>query len=95
MCSYRVLSRIHDRIDAAKRGELVTESGKNLPALLDTYEQHKLRNDAFMEKTIGKAVQKKSKLSNLHSKGAADGTEAGNKIGLDQQVGQKETRMIK
>jgi len=84
----RLTKRIHDRIRAAKQGQVKTSEGKNLPALLDLYEKHSLATDEFVKQAFPSVKQTKSSLrTSLHSRGSAEGAAAGDSIGLDQQIG--------
>lgn len=87
-CACRVGRRIQDRIDAAKRGgEIKAESGNTLPALASLYDQTDKLLKEHLAKKVGRMRQSKRRGSIHDLQGAADGYEAGNKIGLDQQVG--------
>jgi hypothetical protein len=88
-CVRRLIIRIGDRIEQAKRGEVKSEeTGRNLPALLNLYEKSNTQLTAYMKQQFPRMRHTTSRLnSGLHSKGYEDGRAAGNKIGLDQQVG--------
>lgn len=86
-CAQRLSARIHERIEAAKRGEIKTEAGKNLPALLDLYQTAEERNNAYLKKQMGRALathRRRGKLNNID--GALDGREAADRISLDKQL---------
>lgn len=90
-CAYRLCIRLHDRWEAAKRGELKGEGGTNLPALLDLYTSTEQRLNDWLKERQGKAMsvhRRKGKSTNIE--GILDGRAAADKIGLDQQVGQAE-----
>jgi hypothetical protein len=88
-CTKRLCQRIMERIEAAKRGEIKSETtGSNLPALASMYDRSQNALTKYIEKNVGGMRMKRTSLStHLHSKGASDGYAAGNRIGLDQQVG--------
>jgi len=92
VAALRLARRIHERIEAAKKGEVVASDGRNLPALASMYDQIKPKLEEHLEKTIGKLrstkVGKVGKKT-FHAEGYADGRAAGDSIGLDQQVGNK------
>lgn len=87
-CATRVCHRIRQRIDDAKRGGVVQSStGNTLPALASLYE----RKLAEVGKELATIVPN-MKTHNARTKindvrGAVDGREAGDKIGLDTQLG--------
>jgi len=86
----RLCRRISQRIEAAKQGnvESVSKPGTNLPAVLDLYEKTKTQLTAYMQKEFPELKTKSSKLAaELHGRGAMDGRAAGDRIGLDQQIG--------
>lgn len=94
MASLRLAKRIHERIEAAKKGMIKSETtGKNLPALLNLYEKAEEQvKEAFEE--IGVRT-KKSRITLSSEQGAADGLRAGDSIGLDPQLkGAATARMI-
>lgn len=95
-CSGRLCSRIMDRIEQAKRGEIKTEAGKNLPALLSLYEQTDKRLQAYLNETQPGLRNTSSRMRNNSMAGHMDGIAAGNKIGLDQQVGRnhRDSKML-
>jgi ElaB/YqjD/DUF883 family membrane-anchored ribosome-binding protein len=86
-CSMRLVQRIMERYEAAKRGEVKTESGSNLPALLNTYLTVQNQLDAFISKEVGRLGQSRSRATLSHGKGMMDGRRHGDSIGLDPQVG--------
>lgn len=88
-CSLRVQQRIMQRIADAKAGKVqATEGGKNLPALLNLYESWDARNKAHINDKVGPLRTRVSKLrTSLHVGGASAGREAGDRVGLDPQVG--------
>jgi hypothetical protein len=90
-CTARLYRRIQDRINAAKRGQIVTESGKNLPALLDVYEASKTQIMNYVKNEYGMDSFRVARARNVSTKvrddGAyRDGLKAGDSIGLDQQL---------
>jgi len=87
-CANRLYARIMERIAEAKRGGVVkTESGSNLPALANLYESTSRQLTAFINKEVGGLRSHKRTTSLNHGQGAMDGRDAGNRIGLDKQVG--------
>lgn len=93
-CSNRLCWRINERIEAAKKGEVKTESGTNLPALASLYDQTKAKLDNFISIKVGKLDSKAVRHTQSHFGGMTEGHIAGDKIGLDQQVhGDKQARL--
>lgn len=86
-CVRRLYTRMMKRIEEAKRGEVKTDSGKNLPALLSMYEDAKAKQAAYIEAEVGKLKEKASRMKTSDVRGMLDGAAAGDRIGLDQQVG--------
>jgi len=86
-CASRLCWRIQERIEAAKKGEVKTESGTNLPALASLYDQTKIKLDSFISERVGEMKSKALKHTTSHHGGVLEGHAAGDKIGLDQQVG--------
>lgn len=62
-----------------------TSDGRNLPALLSTYEQAQKQNEAFIKDEIGKTRQTKQRVKGSHGLGL--GKQAADTINLDPQVG--------
>jgi hypothetical protein len=98
-CTSRLYRRIQDRINAAKRGQIVMESGKNLPALLDVYEASKKQIMNYVKKEYGMDAFKVAKRRDVSTKvrddGAhRDGLKAGDSIGLDQQLRREKVAAI-
>jgi hypothetical protein len=94
-CTKRLCIRIEDRINAARRGDIVSD-GKNLPVLASLYDQWNKKNDAYVENTIGKPRVNNAVMRPSHAAGIRAGREAADTIGLDQQMGttkQKELSM--
>lgn len=101
--SMRLQNRLIRRKRAAEQGEIkaievadngaVTETSRNLPALLSTYKQEEERVESFMEQNY-KIKKTKVRMTNIHAKGAEDGRRAGETIGLDPQIGKGEQRGI-
>jgi Protein of unknown function (DUF2786) len=86
-CSLRVARRIHDRIEAAKKGQVKSETtGTNLPACLDLYEKTNRQLTQFIDQEVGKLKTAKSRVTLTHESAVRDGLAAGDKIGLDAQV---------
>jgi Protein of unknown function (DUF2786) len=95
-CTLRLTHRIHERIEAAKRGEIKSEStGRNLPALLNTYLAVQSKLTTYINENVGELRTKKARITMSHAQGAADGSRAGDSIGLDQQVGGNNARLLK
>ena len=95
-CANRLCWRIHERIEAAKRGEIKTESGTTLPALLNLYEQAGKALEKFKEDNDLRVRSTKSRGQSNHTGGVIAGDLAGRTISLDQQVpGKDKTRQIK
>lgn len=88
-CSLRLCHRIAQRIQQGKSGQLKTEAGTNLPALLSLYEQAEAKAGATIAAKVGKMIVKKARITLNHSGGIRDGNEAGHKIGLDNQIGKQ------
>lgn len=85
-CCVRLCHRINDRINAAKRGEIVGVSGKAL-VLASLYDRTQHMLDKFLAQNVGKMKQGRNHLATtIHAKGGADGYQAGDKIGIDDQV---------
>lgn len=93
-CAQRVCYRIAQRMEAGKRGEIKTETGSNLPALLDLYQSWNNRNTAHIKEAVGELITKKSTMAVLHDTAVVDGYKAGDRIGLDQQVGKDKMARI-
>ena len=93
-CTLRLCARIRERIVQAKKGGIIKREGSgsgNLPALLSLYERADVAAQAFIDKRVGKLVTPKRMLAHdLDTLGMIEGTMAGNKIGLDTQVGNGE-----
>lgn len=90
-CSSRLCHRIDARIEAAKRGEVKTEAGTNLPALLDVYVATKQKLLGWVQETYGEAATKERTGRNVATKvddyeALRDGRAAGDAIGLDAQL---------
>jgi len=86
-CTLRLAQRINERYEAAKRGEVKTEGGRNLPALLDTYASVQNALTKFIDKKVGKLRVSKSRATLSHTQGWNDGKQQADRIGLDTQVG--------
>lgn len=84
-CTQRLCWRIHERIQAAKRGEVTGETGRAL-VLASMYDKWKQKTEEHLHATIGKPRVSKSVLRPTDAAGIRAGHEAGAKIGLDQQV---------
>lgn len=89
-CATRLYWRMHERIEASKRGEVKSEGGKNLPALLDLYTKTGQQLQTYMQQKHKKLGKSRS-TSNItrHAAGWNDGEAAAEKIGLDPQVSGK------
>lgn len=86
-CANRLVTRIYDRVEAAKRGEVKNEAGKSM-ALVVLYDRTDQQLQAYLDDKHGKMKTNKSRARLTHWAGAEDGRAAGNKIGLDTQVAQ-------
>lgn len=86
-CAARLHSRIKERIAAAKRGEVKTEAGTNLPALMNLYTDTHNKLQAYIAEKVGGTRHVKQRGSSNNVAGYMDGTKAGNSIGLDTQIG--------
>jgi hypothetical protein len=96
-CSSRLAGRIHLRIEAAKQGGIKSETtGKNLPALLDAYEQNKKQLMEYIKREGHGEDPPHATLKGSYGsdEGLEDGIRAGDKIGLDPQVGQSSTKAL-
>lgn len=93
-CAIRLWRRIMDRIEDAKRGTVKTESGTTLPACLDLYERTQKQLSTFIEQNVGKLKVTKSRAKSSSAEGYRAGVAAGDKVGLDGQVGTSHTRRI-
>lgn len=89
-CANRVCIRIKERIDAAKRGSAQDWHGNTLPVLASEYDRKLLEAKNFMDQQYGMSDNAKKEV-NLpvitDMRGLREGVAAGNKIGLDTQVG--------
>jgi hypothetical protein len=95
-CSQRLCIRIQERIAAAKKGELKAEGGSNLPVLASLYDRAQVANADYLARNHGKLKTVATRTKSAHAAGRDDGRAAGNRIGLDQQVGAKgEQRRLK
>lgn len=90
----RVCVRIRERIAAAKAGQAKASDGRNLPALLSLYDQWKSKNDAHVAAHIGKLRERRSLVRGNHFAASIAGREAGDRIGLDLQVGGHSSKQI-
>lgn len=98
----RVCSRIVVRIEEARHGGIIKrEDGSRLPALVSLYEQAKSENTSFMNDAFENMgvnlpkVKDQKMATDLSVAGAMAGYEAGDKIGLDQQVGSDTTKRLR
>lgn len=89
-CVRRLRVRMAQRvIDAKEGGEVKTEEGNTLPALLSLFEKHEAQNEAKKDKEYGEnalVAPKSRDGKTLSAEGAADGYDAGDRISLDQQL---------
>jgi hypothetical protein len=98
-CTSRLAYRIHKRIEEAKRGQLKTEGGKNLPALINVYEAAQKQIESFIEQEYGKDAIQTKQARNVSTKvrdddAKLDGWRAGDAIGLDAQLKRDEVAAI-
>jgi len=95
-CSSRLCTRIADRINVATTSGLqIPDKVTRLPALRSQYEQAQEEIDVFLEPRASEITKVKQNTKILHTQGSIDGNKAGEEIGLDQQVEQKRTAMLK
>lgn len=92
-CAGRLCTRINERIAAAKRGELKTEGGTTLPAVI--YDDLLKKAQDFMDEKYKDMRAKKVRVTQSHAKGVSDGYNAGSSISLDGQVTHKSARQIR
>lgn len=85
-CSLRLCQRILARMNQAMREGVEVEKGETLPALVNLYQQAKTDNVAFMN-TIAEFSTPTLSQQAHHQGGMVAGVKAGDKIGLDRQVG--------
>jgi hypothetical protein len=91
----QLCKRIMQRIEAARRGEVKSEAGTNLPALASLYDTTAIAlADQLKIMIPGGLKTKTQKVAILHGDGYAEGTEAGRRIGLDQQVSGRGSRTM-
>jgi len=84
-CTWRLCHRLQEKLHAAQNEGVIGTT--NLPAVRSIYEQ---AQDAYREWLKGEGIELKSAKSVAkitHSGGARSGYDAGDRIGLDQQVG--------
>lgn len=90
-CAVRLRTRLVDRLAKARRGLATAGHGetKNLPALADLHEQSEQQITKFLTDEFGADAFEpaKEKLEVEDERGLMEGLAAGNKIGLDAQVG--------
>lgn len=84
-CTLRLCSRIRQRIEEAKRGEIKGETGRAL-VLASMYDQWALKTRQHLESTLGAPRVVRSVMRPSDAAGTRAGYEAGDKIGLDQQM---------
>jgi len=84
-CAGRLVTRIYDRIEAAKRGEVKNEAGKSM-ALVVLYTETEKQLQAYLDDRHGPMKSRPSRARLTNMAGTLDGRAAGDKIGLDQQV---------
>lgn len=85
-CTRRLGTRIFERIQAARAGQIKTESGTTLPALASLYDRTKQQLTAFLDKEVGNLKSSKDRSKQTHQGGIIDGRKAGDSISLDQQI---------
>jgi hypothetical protein len=95
-CAGRVCTRIQQRIDESKKGPTVTNSGgTNLPALANLYDQVSKKLDKYLDQQFPGHRTSKSRGRPSHTEGTIAGRRAGDSIGLDQQVGRGQSKLLK
>jgi hypothetical protein len=82
----RINARIQKRLGEATRGTMTPGDPTTLPALVSLYERTSRDLALFVEQQLGAGAEKQQ-VEITDSKGAHDGTIAGNQIGLDTQIG--------
>jgi hypothetical protein len=91
-CTNRLCMRIHNRIEAAKKGNIPKpDGGGNLPALINVYDNAQKQIKAHIEKSFGEAANKEKPGRNVSTKtqdleARIEGYRAGDAIGLDAQI---------
>lgn len=99
-CVLRLRYRIAARIEDAKKGGVVLRidakpgESKNLPALLGMFDKAKEANAKAIDEQVGKLRTTKSKPVTKHEQARRDGYAAGDKIGLDGQVGHDQQKRL-
>lgn len=95
-CALRLCTRIQERMNATKqRSTQSIVEGKNLPALMSLYERYEAAANAYVKQTYPGAVSKNVKSRTTHYRASYEGALAGDKIGLDQQVGKSNKGLLK
>lgn len=94
-CTYRVCDRLKQMQLEAQAGRMKAEDPNSLlPALADLYQTSKARVDDFIVSHFGKIQKTKYYIGGGHSGGYVTGYNAGDKVGLHRQVGDKHKRLI-
>lgn len=91
-CAIRLNHRLTERIRKAEAGELKTESGNTLPALLDQYQ--KVMQDVMGIVGADNIEHHKASANSNDPEGLVDGFTAGGDVGLDQQVEDNRQRRL-
>jgi len=87
--SLRLATRLRERYEAAQRNEVQSEAGTNLPALASLYSQTANALNKYIADNVGGMRTKKTRPNMSSAAGAAHGRAAGDRIGLDTQVGSR------
>lgn len=90
-CSQRLCSRIAQRIHDTKTHETKTATGTTLPALASLYDRVGKELQTFMDAKYPRMRTSKVKAKFHNARGTEEGRAAGDKIGLDVQVGGRAT----
>lgn len=83
----RICDRCDKLIQAAKKGDLEDEGGTDLPAMLNTYEEHRNRVNSFIESNLNLKAGKRKKLKATHLEGVIAGQATGDKVQLNRALG--------
>lgn len=98
-CASQLYARLVDQRKVVESGGAKTDDGRNLPMLLDQYEQAQLEIDEYLkpmyESGAIKRVPVKTSDRIYDQQGLIDGYKAGREIGLDPQVAQQSAPLLK
>jgi hypothetical protein len=85
-CAGRLRVRIWERYEAARKGTVKTDTGTNLPALANLYDQAQALIDPILQ-SIGVQTKANNRVRWTDQRGLADGDSAGRNVSLDGQIG--------